>query len=191
MTEHTNNFCEGGCACGAVRYCVTSAPMIVHACHCRLCQRQTGSTNAVNALIEADRVIVQSGEIETTLLETPSGRGQRVARCAFCKVAVWSNYRINQQEDNLRFLRVGTLDDPNLMPPDVHIFTRSKVPWYVIDDTVQAVERFYDHEATYSESSKQRLRDLCAKSGAPYPTARKSIAASTSRASEISKGPDQ
>ena len=83
-------FCEGGCACGAVRYRVTSKPMIVHACHCRMCQRQTGSSNAINALIETDRIIVLSGEIETRLVDTPSGRGQRVARCASCKVALWS-----------------------------------------------------------------------------------------------------
>ena len=47
---------EGGCACGAVRYRLTSAPMFVHCCHCRDCQRQTGSAFVLNALIEADRV---------------------------------------------------------------------------------------------------------------------------------------
>jgi hypothetical protein len=162
--------------------------MIVHACHCRLCQRQTGSTNAVNALIEGDRVTVQSGEIETILLETPSGHGQRIARCAVCKAALWSNYRINKQEDHLRFLRVGTLDDPSLMPPDVHIFTRSKLPWYVIDDAVQAVERFYDQDTTWSEDSKQRLNALCAISGAPYPKGRAKPSARVSLPPEISKG---
>ncbi len=161
-------FCEGGCACGAVRYRVTSAPMIVHACHCRLCQKQTGSSNAVNALIEADRVIVRSGKIEEILLDTPSGRGQRIARCMDCKVALWSNYLITNQGDHLRFLRVGTLDDPSIMPPDVHIYTSTRQPWYVIPRNTRAVEKIYDRKSTWSEGSSQRLRTLCEKTGAPF-----------------------
>jgi hypothetical protein len=161
-------FCEGGCACGAVRYRLTSEPMIVQACHCRLCQRQTGSSNAVNAQIEADRVNVQSGQIEEIHLDTPSGRGQRIARCASCKVAIWSNYLVTGQEDNLRFLRVGTLDDPGLLPPAVHIYTESKQSWYVIDDPTQAVERYYERETTWSEASRRRLKALCEKTSAPY-----------------------
>lgn len=162
------SFCEGGCACGAVRYRVTSAPMIVHACHCRLCQRQTGSSNAVNALIEADRVIVRSGEIEEILLDTPSGRGQRIARCSSCKVALWSNYLITNQGDHLRFLRVGTLDDPSLMPPDVHIYTATRQPWYVIGHDTPVAEGIYHLKTTWTEDSLARLRSLSEKSGAPF-----------------------
>lgn len=161
-------FCEGGCACGAVRYRVTSAPMIVQACHCRLCQRQTGSSNALNAQIEADRIIVRSGEIDVNHLDTPSGHGQRIARCASCRVALWSNYLVNGQDDHLRFLRVGTLDDPGTMPPQVHIFTESRQPWYVIDDTTQAVERYYRRDAVWPEASRHRLKALCERTGAPY-----------------------
>lgn len=167
MTRDTI-FCEGGCGCGAVRYQVTSAPMIVHACHCHLCQRQTGSSNAVNALIEADRVIVRSGEIEARVLDTPSGRGQRIARCASCKVALWSNYLINNQGEHLRFLRVGTLDNPALMPPDVHIFTGSKLPWYVTKADTPAVERFYDQNTTWTKAGLQRLKTLTERTGAPF-----------------------
>jgi hypothetical protein len=160
-------FCEGGCACGAVRYRVTSRPMIVHACHCRLCQRQTGSSNAVNALIEADRVIVQSGDIEEALYDTPSGRGQRIARCASCRVALWSNYLINNHGRHIRFLRVGTLDDAGLMPPDVHIHTATKLPWYVIEGGAFAVEVFYQQKVTWSEDSQRRLKELSERIGAP------------------------
>jgi len=174
-----------------VRYRVTSAPMIVHACHCGNCQTQTGTTNAVNALIEADRVIVQSGEIDTLVLETPSGKGQRVARCSICKVALWSNYLINQQGDHIRFLRVGTLDDPGLMPPDVHIFTASKLPWYVIDDRTLAVTRFYHQDTTWSQDSLRRLDALCIKSGVPYPKSRTVPADLVSPSPEISEGPVQ
>jgi len=157
--------CEGGCACGAVRYEVTSAPLIVHACHCSLCQRQTGSSNAVNALIEADRVTVKSGDIEENLLDTPSGRGQRVARCASCKIALWSNYLRSELGEYLRFLRVGTLDDPSLMPPDVHIFTSTMQPWYIIGDDTPAFQEFYHRETTWSQDSLHRLQVLSEQTG--------------------------
>lgn len=159
-------FAEGGCACGAVRYRVTSAPMIVHACHCRNCQRQTGSSNAVNALIEADRVIVRSGRIEEHLLDTPSGRGQRVARCSACKVALWSNYLAANLGESLRFLRVGTLDDPGLMPPDIHIFTKSKLAWYAIGGGTTAVPEYYRKRDVWPKDSLQRLDRLQARPGA-------------------------
>ena len=190
MSDATQTFCEGGCTCGAVRYRVTSAPMIVHACHCRLCQKQTGTSNAINALIEADRVILQSGKIETRVLDTPSGSGQRVARCQICKVALWSNYLINQQDDHVHFLRVGTLDDPGLMPPDVHIYTQSKLPWYVIDET-PAVAQFYHHETTWSDVSKRRLDAVAQKSGVPYPKSRTKPDAEIPSSPTISKGPVQ
>ncbi|SFB16254.1 Uncharacterized conserved protein [Poseidonocella pacifica] len=161
-------FGEGGCACGAVRYRVRSAPMIVHACHCRLCQKQTGSSNAVNALIEADRIVVLAGTIEETLLETPSGRGQRIARCTSCKVALWSNYLITNQGDHLRFLRVGTLDDPSIMPPDVHIFIESQQPWYMRAPGVAAAEGIYRHKTTWSKDSLNRLKQLTRKTGFPF-----------------------
>ena len=53
---------EGGCACKAVRYRMSSRPMYVHCCHCRDCQRQTGSAFVINALIEADRVDLLQGK---------------------------------------------------------------------------------------------------------------------------------
>lgn len=168
MTDPATTFREGGCACGAVRYRVVSEPLIVHACHCRLCQRQTGSSNAINALIEADRVVVQCGEIEEIVLDTPSGHGQRIARCPSCRVAIWSNYLINGQGEHLRFLRVGTLDDPGIMPPDVHIFVGTKLPWYNIPADVPAVEPFYDFRSTWSRDSQLRLAALTQVSGAAY-----------------------
>lgn len=166
--KHGPFSCEGGCACGAVRYRVTSKPMIVHACHCLNCQRQTGSAHAINALIETDRVILLSGEIEERLVDTPSGRGQRIARCASCKVALWSNYLLNNLGEHLRFLRVGTLDDPSLTPPDVHIFTASRLPWYILPDETPSVEAYYDLTATWSQDSLQRLKALRQRMGARH-----------------------
>src|SRR5690348_16611745 len=117
---------EGGCACGALRYRLASEPMFVHCCHCRDCQRQTGSAFVLNALIETDRVNIVLGEVTRFAMPTESGRPHGIYRCAKCGTAVWSEYG---GVATLRFVRVGTLDGPAGIAPDVHIYTRSKLPW--------------------------------------------------------------
>src|SRR5690242_12471264 len=117
---------EGGCACGEVRYRLASAPMFTHCCHCTDCQRQTGAGFAVNALIERDRVELTKGQTVETNLPTDSGRPHLVHRCAACGVTLWSHYGGRRA---VAFLRAGTLDHAAAIEPDVHIFTRSKLPW--------------------------------------------------------------
>ncbi len=117
---------EGGCTFRQVRYRLIGTPLIVHACHCRWCQRETGTAHALNALYEADRVVHTAGEPEIVLTPSASGKGQKIARCPTCRVAVWSNYA--QAGDSVRFVRVGTMDNPDLCPPDIYIFTSSKQP---------------------------------------------------------------
>jgi len=145
---------EGGCDCGRIRYRMESAPLIVHCCHCRWCQRETGTAFALNALIEAERVVhLQS---EPQVIDTPSrsGRGQRIARCPDCRIALWSNYA--GAGPILRFVRVGTLDTPDLLPPDIHIYTASKQPWVVLPPGAAAVPEFYDIERYWSAESLAR-----------------------------------
>jgi len=115
---------DGGCACRQVRYRMTGEPLFVHCCHCSWCQRETGTAFALNAMIEADRLQLLEGEV--CIVDTPSnsGKGQRIARCPRCSVALWSNY--DGAGEAVRFVRVGTLDDPAALAPDVHIFTSSK-----------------------------------------------------------------
>src|SRR5271157_867613 len=113
---------EGGCACGRLRYRLASPPMFVHCCHCHDCQRQTGSAFVLNALIETDRVDILSGETEAVPVPTDSGRPHVIHRCRACKVAVWSHYG---GRDKLSFVRVGTLDDPSAVAPEVHILDAS------------------------------------------------------------------
>jgi len=153
---------EGGCDCGAVRYRMETAPLIVHCCHCRWCQRESGASFAQNAMIEADRV-VHLGE-PPELVDTPSesGRGQVIARCPKCKVAVWSNY--SGAGPSFRFVRVGTLDNPDRLPPDIHIFTRSKQPWVVLPDGVPAFEEFYDRTVYWPAESLARREALISRS---------------------------
>ena len=148
---------EGGCACGAVRYRLLSPPMFVHCCHCRDCQRQTGSAFVLNALIEADRVSLLSGESEAVAVPTDSGRPHKIYRCASCKVALWSVYG---GVDKLNFVRVGTLDDPTALPPDVHIYVRSKLPWVKLPDGVPAFEAYYDSKKLWPAASLERRKAI-------------------------------
>ncbi len=148
--------CSGGCTCGEVRYEVKAKPLIVHACHCSWCQRQTGGPHVINGVFEAELVELTKGEVETIDTPSPSGRGQLIARSPTCKIAVWSNYHFGGMRERVRFVRAGTLDEPSLMPPDVHIFTSTKLPWYVIPEGQQVEEEFYDIASTWSKESQER-----------------------------------
>jgi hypothetical protein len=145
---------EGGCACGVVRYRLTSEPMFVHCCHCLNCQRQTGSAFVINLLIEADRVELLFGEPEPVDVPRDDGSAQRIHRCPACQVAVYSEYG----RPEVRFVRGGTLDEPSSVAPDVHIFTRSKLPWVTLPEDVPAVEVYYDSKALWPAESLERLR---------------------------------
>src|SRR5258706_12958561 len=141
MTTPPEFSLEGGCTCRAVRYRMTDKPLFVHCCHCRWCQRETGAAFALNAMIEADRVTVLAGAPEPVDTPSNSGTGQKIWRCPSCRVAVWSNY--SQAGDKLHFVRVGTLDQPDRVPPDVHIYTASKQPWVVIPPGAPTFAEFY------------------------------------------------
>ena len=151
---------QGGCSCGAVRYRLTDAPMVVHCCHCSWCQTETGSAFVINAVIERDRLQVE-GEPEAVMTPSASGKGQKIARCPICKVAVWSNYP--GAGPAVRFVRVGTMDDPNQCPPDVHIFTSTKLPWVLLPEGVPAYEEFYPHpDAVWAAEAQGRWKALLA-----------------------------
>jgi hypothetical protein len=150
----------GGCTCGQVRYQVTCEPMIVHCCHCRGCQQNSGSSSALNALFETDLVDLISGEIEEIMVPTPSGTGQTITRCAKCKVAVWSNYNMGGLREHIRFIRVGTLDNPDEYPPDVHIYTCSKQPWVILPQGDRSADLFYEFKETWSPESMARLEKI-------------------------------
>ena len=144
---------EGGCACGAVRYRLASAPLFVHCCHCLNCQRQTGSAFVINLLVETDRVEVLTGEPEPVAAPRDDGSVQRIFRCPTCQVAVFSEYGWPE----LRFVRAGTLDDPSSVEPDVHIFTRTKVPWVTLPAGARAFEVYYDTSSEWPAASLERL----------------------------------
>jgi hypothetical protein len=137
---------------------MTAAPLFVHCCHCRWCQRETGASFALNAMIEADRVVVLAGQPEVVPTPSNSGKGQRISRCSTCRVALWSNYA--GAGDAVRFVRVGTLDEPDRLPPDIHIFTMSKQPWVQLPPDVPAVAEYYDRQQHWPPASLARWRAL-------------------------------
>ena len=145
----------GRCTCGAVRYRVAGRPIVVHACHCRWCQRETGSAFALNAVWETDRLRVE-GAVEEVVLPSASGKGQVVARCPACRVTLWSHYAGSGRVT--AFVRVGTLEDPAACPPDIHIFTASKLPWVVIPEGARAVPEFYRPKEVWSAEGLERFR---------------------------------
>ena len=149
---------EGGCDCGKVHYRMLAKPLVVHCCHCRWCQRETGASFALNAMIESDQVTNLGDEPEVVLTPSHSGDGQSIARCPDCKVAVWSHYPGSGPLTT--FVRVGTLDQPDALPPDVHIFTASKQSWVALPGHARVYAGFYERQDVWSEDSLERLAAL-------------------------------
>ena len=156
MTIDDFHAMEGGCTCRTVRYRMTAPPMFVHCCHCRWCQRETGSAFVLNAIIEADQIEVLSGRVEVIDTPSESGRGQKIHRCPNCRIALWSNYA--GAGESIHFVRVGTLDEPDRVPPDIHIFTSSKQPWLTLPARVPAVPEFYRFKDYWPEESLDRYK---------------------------------
>lgn len=159
MSQDSSFVLQGGCGCGAVRYQINREPLIVHACHCSYCQKETGSAFVLNAMVETDQVEWVEGEPEAIDTPSASGRGQLIFRCPTCRVAVASQYGSRR----LRFMRVGTLDDPNQCPPDVHIFTSTKQRWLALPETAKVFDDFYDVPSVWPASSLERYQTLFGK----------------------------
>ena len=148
---------EGRCKCGSLTYTMKKRPMIVHCCHCSECQTLTGSAFVLNAIIESDLVEVDGKTAEVTL-PTPSGHGQIVTRCADCATTIYSAYL--SRKGKLRYVRVGTLDNPGDCPPDMHIFISSKLPWVTLSDEVPVYENFYDMPGAWPEEAQERWKQV-------------------------------
>jgi hypothetical protein len=167
MTSLEDSTFEGTCTCQFVQYRMTRRPLFVHCCHCRWCQREAGSAFALNAMIEAENVVVLSGEPEVVLTPTNSGKGQKIIRCPQCRVALWSNYA--GAGDSVHFVRVGTLFEPDLLPPDIHIYTASKQPWVILPSDTPSVPEYYDRKAYWPQASLDRIKAVRFKSQSSPP----------------------
>jgi hypothetical protein len=149
---------EGRCACGHVHYRLIDRPLVVHACHCTWCQRETGSAFALNAMIETDRIQILTGGPEEMTIPSASGKGQVVFRCPACRIALWSHYAGAGRK--AAYVRVGTLDHPGDCPPDVHIFTSTKLPWVILPEGVPARSEYYVREEIWRPEAIARRKAL-------------------------------
>jgi len=156
MTDSSFSPLEAGCACDEVRFRLTRPPLFVHCCHCTRCQRETGAAFALNALIESEAVERVRGETETIDTPTRSGKGQKIVRCSRCRVALWSHY--SAAGDTVCFVRVGTLDEPDRCPPDIHIFTSTKQRWLRLDGDTPVVPEYYRRSEHWPKDSIDRYK---------------------------------
>lgn len=158
MVSTTEFPIEGGCDCRTIRYRMTVKPLFVHCCHCKWCQRESGASFALNAMIESECVVDLGAEPEVIHTPSDSGLGQLIARCPTCKVAVWSHY--GSAGPIMKFVRVGTLDNPDACPPDIHIFARSKQPWVNLQSGAPVVDEYYNREQYWPPESLKRREAL-------------------------------
>ena len=148
---------RGGCSCGDLRYHISKEPIFTQACHCRLCQRQTASAFIIRTMIESCHFHVDSGELICVNGPTGSGRGQKVYRCAICKVQIFS---IFNNSDVMTFLKTATFDQPEHFPPQAHIFTKSKLSWVNLDAAIPRFEEYYNKEEMLSKDSLARRKAI-------------------------------
>jgi hypothetical protein len=158
VSEAAQFSAAGGCTCRQLRYRLTRAPLIVHCCHCRWCQRESGGAFALNALIESSCLELTAGRPQFVPTPSNSGKGQKVARCPACHVAVWSHY--SGLGDIMSFVRVGTLDEPDRLAPDVHIYTESKQPWVLIPAGARSFSQYYKSREVWNAQSLARREAL-------------------------------
>ena len=148
---------EGGCACRTIRYKLTGTPLIVHACHCRDCQRLTGGPFVINMWIEGK--FVEPGAVAPKSFRLAGGSGKHhhdVFFCEGCGTTLWSRYHI--VPGDCLFVRAGTLDTTEAVRPDVHIYARSKLPWVTLPEGVPIFQSTYKIEEVWSAESRERLR---------------------------------
>jgi hypothetical protein len=145
---------DGGCACGEVRYRLLDWPLFVHCCHCTRCQRENGAPFAHHAMIEYTHFAVTQGVADFVLVPTDSGGKHWIARCPTCQTAMWNEHGTRQAIT--RYVRVGTLDCPDALPPHAHIFVRSKQAWVELDREKSAYSGYYDAAKTWPSASLAR-----------------------------------
>lgn len=150
---------DGRCTCGTLRYEVAGTPMVVHCYHCSWCQRETGSAFVIKAIWESERLRVTAGDPDYVLTPSASGKGQEIARCPACRVALWSHYPGAGRRAS--FVRVGAMDAPHACPPDVHIYTSTKQPWVTLPNQVPAFPEFYpSSEGVWPDAGRARWKAL-------------------------------
>lgn len=147
----------GGCICGEVRYTIGQAPLFAHACHCKDCQRYSGSAFVVLlGVAKADFEL--EGELTTVTNPTPSGAGYDANLCQKCATVIWQKYHFVDLP--VIAVRGGSLDEPSLAPPTYHIFTDSKQPWLELPQGDKSFPGWLDPNEAWSAETLQRMEEL-------------------------------
>jgi hypothetical protein len=122
---------EGGCLCGGLRYRVSGRLGPAGFCHCKMCQRASGSAFAANAPVRTRYFeITRGGELVS---EYESSPGKFRASCRRCGSPIYSR---RETEPEIRHLRLGSLDSDPERRPLAHVWVSSKAPWYALSDSL-------------------------------------------------------
>jgi hypothetical protein len=124
----------GGCRCGAIRYECSAEPLMTGNCHCRDCQRVTGSAFAANLAVPKDALKI-TGEVKYYEVKADSGNTVGHGFCPTCGAPVIAK---NSGMPTLMFLRAGNLDDPSWFRPGMHVYVASAQPWDHLDPAIPA-----------------------------------------------------
>jgi hypothetical protein len=126
----------GGCQCGSVRYVVTTEPIRLLACHCKECQRQSGSAFAMSMPVKKDSFTVTGQTKQSTRL-ADSGNEVTGVFCPQCGVRI---YHVLKSVPDVVSIKPGTLDDTRWLRPDLFIWMKSAQGWVAVPDGVTALE---------------------------------------------------
>lgn len=129
MTPQIPQPLTGGCSCDAVRYRIDGPVRTLYACHCSLCQRQSGSAFGLSLIVAAQDLVATG-----PLAHVTTARGGDTQRhfCSLCGTRLWHQ----SPDDGLVSIKAGTLDQRAWLDPVAHIWTESRQPWTVLPPDV-------------------------------------------------------
>lgn len=128
-----SEFRRGGCQCGAVRYEVRGDPVMIYACHCSICQRQSGSAFGM-AVVFDGRGLTMTGEQPAHFVRPGHGRKFRCYFCAKCGTRIYHQWFTEEDDYPFLSLKPGTLDDRGWLKPGCHVWTQEAQPWIRFSD---------------------------------------------------------
>ncbi len=128
MTGSTPTF-GGGCACGALRYRLRSAPFDSGYCHCGICRRCSGAPVVVYATVPIEDFALVSGQPRRY---RSTSFGERFF-CGDCGTPLWM--RVDHEPDTLD-VTVASLDRPETAPPGFHIWHEARIDWFDVRDAL-------------------------------------------------------
>lgn len=126
---------DGGCQCGAVRYRLTGPPLGLAVCHCRECQRQSGSAFGMSLAVATDSFRLIAGELASFQVTCDSGRRKTCSFCGRCGTRIH-----HQTVAGALSVKAGTLDDTSWLVPDAHYWTARKQPWVLVPPGARCFE---------------------------------------------------